>query len=450
MVESEKITQKAEKKSVKSNSKNEYVRPYRLITKGYERLKKKNANQAKEYDVPSFLYLFVIAKAEFKDLKNDEYFKAFAEIMDLQYTKIDHLRYDHEKFMEDEARCFKKQSRIDKWSKVDLFKDTCSSTCYKIIVDYDLPSIDELTYDVDWRVSHEFEVKRLIRRYGKDYCKIAKDINQKCYLVARFSHRFDVPEPEIMPPAKRAKKEENRNNMMKMNYLARVANHESLKSKFYSPCNHPNESCQSAKCSCFEGNLFCEELCGCSRDCVNKFPGCQACSASCDSNKCPCFLASRECTSLCRKCTKTTKDVRCKNLYTQINVPKKLQVQQSKLKNAGNGCFALEPIKKDEFVIEYTGEMIDNPTVVKRDLMYKKIKRSYIFELSLDYSIDAFFCGNESRFINHDETRPNCYVKIITINGEKRILFFATKDINEGEELFFNYKYENEIKQAFF
>lgn len=77
------------------------------------------------------------------------------------------------------------------------------------------------------------------------------------------------------------------------------------------------------------------------------------------------------------------------------------------------------------------------------------MKKSYVFLLSMDYSLDAFFCGNVTRFINHSQ-RPNCYVKILTVNCCQRIAFFAKQDIKRGEELLFDYKYDEQHKNLFF
>lgn len=42
------------------------------------------------------------------------------------------------------------------------------------------------------------------------------------------------------------------------------------------------------------------------------------------------------------------------------------------------------------------------------------------------YVVDATMAGNEARFINHS-CEPNCYSKIITVDGKKKIMIFAKK-----------------------
>lgn len=67
---------------------------------------------------------------------------------------------------------------------------------------------------------------------------------------------------------------------------------------------------------------------------------------------------------------------------------------------------------------------------------------SYLFVLETkNFSdLDAIWFGNHTRFINHcPEQLSNLLVKNIkTLQGEQ-IVFFASKNIQSGEELFFDY-----------
>ena len=55
-------------------------------------------------------------------------------------------------------------------------------------------------------------------------------------------------------------------------------------------------------------------------------------------------------------------------------------------------------------------------------------------------SIDATDEKNvPGRYINHSRKNENLLPRLVTINNQPRILFFASKDIQAGEELVYDY-----------
>ncbi|OVA16088.1 SET domain [Macleaya cordata] len=132
---------------------------------------------------------------------------------------------------------------------------------------------------------------------------------------------------------------------------------------------------------------------------------------------------------------------------TQLKSRKKrLRFQRSKIHDWG--LVALEPIEAEDFVIEYVGELIRPRISDIRERQYEKmgIGSSYLFRLDDGYVVDATKRGGIARFINHS-CEPNCYTKVITVDGQKKIFIYAKRQISTGEEITYNYKFPLEEKK---
>ncbi|KAJ3579111.1 hypothetical protein NPX13_g1452 [Xylaria arbuscula] len=111
-----------------------------------------------------------------------------------------------------------------------------------------------------------------------------------------------------------------------------------------------------------------------------------------------------------------------------------------KTEKKGFGLRANTDIQAHEFIFEYIGEVINEPTFRRRAIQYDKegIRHFYFMSLTKNEFVDATKKGNLGRFCNHS-CNPNCYVDKWVVGNKLRMGIFAGRRIQLGEELVFNY-----------
>jgi SET domain-containing protein len=110
---------------------------------------------------------------------------------------------------------------------------------------------------------------------------------------------------------------------------------------------------------------------------------------------------------------------------------KRIRVGPSRI--AGKGLFAAIDLKEGMRIIQYLGERITRQESEQR-LAEDNV---YIFELNEYYALDGKSPKNLARYINHS-CDPNCEVE----NTGRTIWIVAARNIQEGEELSYDYGYE--------
>lgn len=102
----------------------------------------------------------------------------------------------------------------------------------------------------------------------------------------------------------------------------------------------------------------------------------------------------------------------------------------------GWGLYAMENINQNEMIIEYVGDRVRQQVADLRERQYLKsgIGSSYLFRIDEYTVIDATKKGGIARFINHSCT-PNCTAKIIKVEGTRRIVIYALRDVQRGKNI---------------
>ncbi|XP_061521603.1 LOW QUALITY PROTEIN: histone-lysine N-methyltransferase 2B-like [Phycodurus eques] len=114
----------------------------------------------------------------------------------------------------------------------------------------------------------------------------------------------------------------------------------------------------------------------------------------------------------------------------------------------GRGLFCKRNIEAGEMVIEYAGTVIRSVLTDKREKYYdSKGIGCYMFRIDDFDVVDATMQGNAARFINHS-CEPNCYSRVINVDGRKHIVIFALRKIYRGEELTYDYKFPIEDDES--
>ena len=105
----------------------------------------------------------------------------------------------------------------------------------------------------------------------------------------------------------------------------------------------------------------------------------------------------------------------------------------------GLGCYAAEDRSQGQWVCDYEGEVID---FAQRAVRYVSEEPEYLFHLGggavagSHVYIDTVDSDHASRAINH--AQDACLEPRVTLS-ERRVAFYALKDIKAGDELSFDY-----------
>ena len=165
---------------------------------------------------------------------------------------------------------------------------------------------------------------------------------------------------------------------------------------------------------------------------------CEGKSICLNDNKCINFATYYECGDDCSSL------IKCKNRRIYKKQFKKCQV--FKTPNKGFGLRTKVKLLKNDLVLEYIGEVLDNNDLQKKIQNPTMCSFNMYYLMSLDSKkklyVDAARQGGLARFINHS-CNPNCKLETWYVNGFPRACIFALTDIHIDEELTFDYEWDN-------
>ncbi|KAM7392422.1 hypothetical protein PAMA_007508 [Pampus argenteus] len=114
------------------------------------------------------------------------------------------------------------------------------------------------------------------------------------------------------------------------------------------------------------------------------------------------------------------------------------------IEGKGRAVFATRCFQKGEYVVEYHGDLLHITDAKKREAEYAQNPATgcymYYFQyLCKTYCVDATKeTGRMGRLINHSKN-GNCQTKLHDINGVPHLILVASRHIDEGEELLYDY-----------
>ena len=144
----------------------------------------------------------------------------------------------------------------------------------------------------------------------------------------------------------------------------------------------------------------------------------------------PCSII--ECMHNCEKGTNCT----YKRLLLNNRCAARREVKKINCQGKGNGLRICESVKKDDFIIEYFGRIVQPDEIGQ-----ESINCEYWMKIiGTNTTIDGDVRGNYAKYINHS-CEPNCKAWIWTVNGVDRVAITALHAIKSGTELTFDYQW---------
>ncbi|KAF2004354.1 SET domain-containing protein [Amniculicola lignicola CBS 123094] len=111
------------------------------------------------------------------------------------------------------------------------------------------------------------------------------------------------------------------------------------------------------------------------------------------------------------------------------------RVELMATERCGTGLQATMPFRTGQFIIEYTGRIVEGRTITEQ---LNAGKGQYLLRLSNNKAIDGSMDGSIARYTNHS-CEPNCEMVKWNVKSVEHIILVASRDIDPSEELTCDY-----------
>ncbi|CAB1352203.1 unnamed protein product [Coregonus sp. 'balchen'] len=107
------------------------------------------------------------------------------------------------------------------------------------------------------------------------------------------------------------------------------------------------------------------------------------------------------------------------------------------IEGKGRGVFATQCFHKGQYVVEYHGDLLQITDAKTREAEYalNPTTGCYMYYFHVDATKET---GRMGRLINHSKN-GNCQTKLHDINGIPHLILVASREVDEGEELLYDY-----------
>ncbi|XP_044261443.1 histone-lysine N-methyltransferase PR-Set7 [Tribolium madens] len=145
-----------------------------------------------------------------------------------------------------------------------------------------------------------------------------------------------------------------------------------------------------------------------------------------------------------RKTKKTVMEEKQRSLEEMLRNGVEEGLEVRVFSNKGRGVVTSRPFTKGDFVVEYSGDLIDINEAKRRELKYAQDLNTgcymyYFKHNNQQYCVDATAeTGKLGRLVNHSRN-GNLITRTVSVDNKPRLVLIAKDDIKAGDEITYDY-----------